>query len=60
MSYFVFCCWYLYVISCRSKISVGRETANLSAVVIMSFLFGEVSSSSVCLGWAVLFYCCTP
>ena len=28
--------------------------------VIMLFLFGEVSSSSVCLGWATLFYCGTP
>ena len=25
----------------------------------MSFLFGEVSSSSGCLGWATLFYCGT-
>ena len=24
------------------------------------FLFGEVSSSSGCLGWATLFYCGTP
>ena len=28
--------------------------------VIMWFLFGEVSSSSGCLGWAMLFYCGTP
>ena len=26
----------------------------------MWFLFGEVSSSSGCLGWATLFYCGTP
>ena len=26
----------------------------------MWFLFGEVSSSSGCLGWAALFYCGTP
>ena len=26
----------------------------------LSFLFGEVSSSSGCLGWAALFYCGTP
>ena len=26
----------------------------------MWFLFGEVSSSSGCLGWAELFYCGTP
>ena len=29
-------------------------------LVIMWFLFGEVSSSSGCLGWATLFYCGTP
>ena len=28
--------------------------------VIMWFLFGEVFSSSGCLGWATLFYCGTP
>ena len=28
--------------------------------VIMWFLFGEVSSSSGCLEWAMLFYCGTP
>ena len=28
--------------------------------VTMWFLFGEVSSSSGCLGWATLFYCGTP
>ena len=26
----------------------------------MWFLFGQVSSSSGCLGWATLFYCGTP
>ena len=26
----------------------------------MWFLFGEISSSSGCLGWATLFYCGTP
>ena len=26
----------------------------------MGFLFGEVSSSSGCFGWATLFYCGTP
>ena len=26
----------------------------------MWFLFGEVSSSSGCLGWATLYYCGTP
>ena len=29
-------------------------------LVIMWFLFGEISSSSGCLGWAALFYCGTP
>ena len=51
---------YLYVSGSRSITSVGEERANLSAVVfpvIMWFLFGEVSSSSGCLGWAMLFYC---
>ena len=28
--------------------------------VIMWFLFGEVSTSSGCLGWVTLFYCGTP
>ena len=43
--------------------SVGEDRANLSAIVyfvIMWFLFGEVSSSSGCLGWAALLYCGTP
>ena len=31
-----------------------------SLLVIMWFLFGEVSSSSGCLGWAAFFYCGTP
>ena len=26
----------------------------------MWFMYGEVSSSSGCLGWAALFYCATP
>ena len=47
---------YLYV----SIISVGEERANLSAVVYLWFLFGEVSPSSWCLGWVALFYCGTP
>ena len=44
-------------------IMVGEETAYLSAIVyrlIMWFLFGEVSSSSGCLGWAASFICGTP
>ena len=56
---------YLYGNGSGSITSVGEERANLSAVVynvpvIMWFLFGEVSSSSGCLGWATLVYCCTP
>ena len=55
---------YLYIKGSGSITSVGEERANLSAVVylyvIMWFLFGEVSSSSGCLGWATLFYCGTP
>ena len=53
---------YLYANGSCSIASVGEERANLSAVVyvIMWFLFGEVSSSSVCLGLATLFYCGTP
>ena len=31
-----------------------------SSFIIMWFLFGEVSSSSGCFGWAALFYCGTP
>ena len=59
MSYFVF----LYV-SCSGSITlVGEERANLSAInlilVIMWFLFEEVSSFSGCLEWAALFYCVT-
>ena len=51
---------YLYVNGSRSITSGGEERANLSAVVYLWFLFGEVSSSSGCLGWATLFYCGTP
>ena len=46
----------LYVSGSGSITSVGEERANLSAQcclpLIMWFLFGQVSSSSVCLGWA--------
>ena len=49
---------YLYVSCSGSITSVGEERANLSAIVY--FLFGEVSSSSWCLGWAALFYSGTP
>ena len=43
---------YLYV-NCSGSITCCLP-------VIMWFLFGEVSSSSGCFGWATLFYCCTP
>ena len=51
------CVVYLYVSGSGSITSVGEERAYLSAVllVIVWFLFGEVSSSSWCLGWAMLF-----
>ena len=48
----------VYVICSGSITSVGKESANLSDIVW--FLFGEVSSSSGCLGWAEPFYCGTP
>ena len=45
--------------NCSGSItSVGEERASL--LVSMWFLFGEVSSSSGCLGLAALFYCDTP
>ena len=56
------CVVYLYVNGSDSITSVGEERANLSAVVpvIMWFLFGEVSSSSGCLGWATFFIVALP
>ena len=52
-------------ISVRKQIGqiVGLSPLNVlncRLPVIMWFLFGEVSSSSGCLGWATLFYCGTP
>ena len=43
-------------------VAVGEERliCLLLFTCIMWFLFGEVSSSSLCLGWAVLFNCGTP
>ena len=49
---------YLYVSCSGSIASVGEERTN--SLVIMWFLFGDVSSSSWCLGWAALYHCCTP
>ena len=53
---------YLYVNGSGSITSVGkeRELICLFLPVIMWFLFGEVSFSSGCLGWATIFYCGTP
>ena len=54
---------YLYVSYSESITSVGEERAIFFCyrlLVIMWFLFGGVSSSSWCLGWAALFYCGTP
>ena len=55
----------LYVSCSGSITSVGEERAILSVIVYlllkcMWFLFGEIFSSSGCLGWAALFYCGTP
>ena len=51
---------YLYVSCIGLMTSVGEERANLSAIVIMWFLFGEVSSSYGYFEWAALFYCGSP
>ena len=53
---------YLYVSGSGTITSVGEEGANLSAIVTGNYVVsvGEVSSSSVCLGWATIFYCGTP
>ena len=47
----------------RFEIDFHKEPVDIDKAVlpvIMWFLFGEVSSSSGCLGWATLFYCGTP
>ena len=36
------------------------QKAVFSVITSVWFLFGEVSSSTGCLGWAALFYCGTP
>ena len=55
---------YNYVSCGESITSIREERASLFVcyrlLVIMWFLFGEVSSSSWCLGWAALFNCGTP
>ena len=46
------------MLSCSgSIISAGEERANLTAIVLVNmwFLFGEVFSSSRCLGWVRYF-----
>ena len=58
MSYLYSFVVYLYVNGSGSITSVGEERACL--LVIIWFLLGEVSSSSVYLGLATLFYCGTP
>ena len=48
---------------CKLLRLVGKERANLSAIVYliyMWFLFGEVSSSSWCLGWVAYFIVALP
>ena len=39
---------------------VRNDIFKALAKFISNVLFGEVSSSSGCLGWATLFYCGTP
>ena len=54
---------YMYVSCSGSITSVGEERAIFFCyrlLVIMWLLYGGVSSSSRCLGWAALFYCGTP
>ena len=47
-------------VSCNGSItSVGERELNCLLSFTSSF-FGEVSSFSGCMGWAVLFYCGTP
>ena len=55
---------YLYA-SCSGSITLVREEREVicltsGLLVSMWFLFGEVASSSSCLGWAALFYFGTP
>ena len=52
---------YLCISGSGSITSVWEERAYL-LVFTCNYVVsvGEVSSSSVCLGWAALFYCCTP
>ena len=63
MSLFVlFCCLFICKRQWINYLGWGNERLFVCCClpVIMWFLFGEVSSSSGCLGWATLFYCGTP
>ena len=54
---------YLYVSGSGSVTSVGEERELISLLYMFTCNYvvsvEEVSSSSVCLGWATLFYCGT-
>ena len=61
MSYLYSLFVYLYVNGSGSIASVGGSWSVCCCLpVVVWFLFGEVSSSSGCLGWDTLFYCGTP
>ena len=63
MSYLVFfCCLFICKQTWTNYLGWGRESLFVSCclLVIIWFLFGEVSSSSGYLGWATLFYCGIP
>ena len=63
MSYFVFFCWLFFMLAVVDQLPRLRKR---ELVCLLLFTcnyvvsFGEVSSSSGCLGWATLFYCGTP
>ena len=51
---------YVYV-SCSGPITrLGKRELICLLSFTCNYLFGEVFSSSECLGWAALFYCGTP
>ena len=65
MLYFVFYCLIvIYTSAAADQLpQVGKRESKVvcySLLVIMWILFMRVSSSSVCLGWAALFYCGIP
>ena len=67
-NYFCVCRDAISIVSCDAQLI--NESSVLDCVqqerkwpeneILNMFLFGEVSSSSGCLGWATLFYCGTP